>query len=97
MVLRARVKASICEVISSEEFDSCVCVCVCQVTMEAEVQRAQGETDRALAGQGTSTEKIGKDLDKAAQDVEKEVKKETTTQQETQVREEPFGCKVIVV
>ena len=66
--------------------------------MEAEVQRAQGETDRALAGQGTSTEKIGKDLDKAAQDVEKEVKKETT-QQETQVREkkEPFGCKVIVV
>ena len=26
MVLRARVKASICEVISSEKFDSCVCV-----------------------------------------------------------------------
>ena len=55
--------------------------------MEAEVQRAQGETDRALAGQGTSTEEIGKNLDKAAQDVEKEVKKETTAQQETQVRE----------
>ncbi|CAI8040459.1 hypothetical protein GBAR_LOCUS22546 [Geodia barretti] len=67
-----------------------------KVTMEAEVQRAQGETDRALAGQGTSTEKIGKDLDKAAQDMEKEVKKETTTQQETQVREEPFGCKIEV-
>jgi hypothetical protein len=65
-----------------------------KVTMEAEVQRAQGETDRALAGQGTSTEEIGKNLDKAAQDVEKEVKKETTAQQETQVVAEKVETEV---
>ena len=54
------------------------------------MERAQGETDRALAAQGTSTEQVGKDLDKAVQDVEKEVNKETTqqeAQQEVQVRE----------
>ena len=56
------------------------------MTVAAEVERAQGETDRTLAAEGTSTEKIGKDLDKAAQDTEKELKKESTAQQE-QVRE----------
>lgn len=61
--------------------------CVLQVTLTSEMERAQGETDRALATRGTSTQQVGKDLDKAAQDVEKEVKKETATeQQQSEVR-----------
>lgn len=66
--------------------------CVLQVTLTSEMERAQGETDRAFPSQGTSTQQVGKDLDKAAQDVEKEVKKETATeQQQSEVRNTERG------
>lgn len=46
------------------------------MSFSAEMERAQGETNKMLASEGTSTDQIGKDLDKAVKDVEKEVKKE---------------------
>ena len=52
-----------------------------QVSIGAEVERAKGEINKALASEGTSTDQLEKDLDKAADDVQKEVKKETETQQ----------------
>ena len=82
-------KFFVCEfcVSSRHPWEIGVVWCVLQVTLTSEMERAQGETDRALASQGTSTQQVGKDLDKAAQDVEKEVKKETVTeQQQSEVR-----------
>lgn len=58
----------------------CVCVCV-QVAISTEIARAQSETDQTLAEHGTSTDKVGKSLDTAVQDAEKELKKEQTVQQ----------------
>lgn len=43
--------------------------------------RAQSGTDQTLAEHGTSTEQVGKSLDSAVQDAEKELKKDQTVQQ----------------
>ena len=55
------------------------------------MERARGETDSALAAEGTSTDQIGQDLDKAVKDAEKEVKKETAAPQQEEVGV-VFGC-----
>ena len=77
------------------EFSYTVCVCIhiinvvrqsvlywgLQVSISSEIERTQSETDRTLTSQGTSTEQIGKSLDSAVQDAEKELKKDQTAQQ----------------
>ena len=45
-----------------------------QVSFSGEIDRAQRQTDATLAAEGTSTEQIGKSLDQAVQDADKELK-----------------------
>ena len=52
-----------------------------QVALTGEADRAQTQTDATLAEHGTSTDQVGKDLEKTAQDAEKELKKDETVQQ----------------
>ena len=52
-----------------------------KVALAGEADRAQAETDKTLAEHGTSTEEVGKSLDKAAEDAESELKKDEVAQQ----------------